>query len=190
MSLLRVQFDFDHRADDALRVDVKKSKVIFDPSLEEYLEKLLAAPRRAANQLYRGKQQQKASTGISHTASNINIAETQNTAKPDIVNEDKSTNTVTINNSRGTGLKIKAAVQTTAEDTSLYVKQEPLPSGDLWQPVYRQSEGTNATSAHKLAARFLYQGLPKRSQLWCCCGGHGLVVWALPQPSRTTQMKK
>lgn len=180
MSLLRVQFDFDHRADEALAVDVKKSAVNFDPSLEEYLANLLAGPRRAANQTYRGKQQQQASTGISHTASNINIAETQNTAKPDIVNVDTSTNTVTINNSRGSGLKIKAAVETTTEETSLYVKQEPLPSGDLWQPVYRQSDGTNAIGVHINSQHDFYTKVYQSVRnSGAAVEGMDLLLWAL-----------
>lgn len=180
MSLLRVQFDFDHKADEALAVDVKKSTVNFDPSLEEYLERLLAAPRRAANQRYRSKQQQQASTGISHAASNINIAETQNTAKPDILDVDANSNTVTINNSRGKGLKIKAAVETAAEEKALYVQPEPLPSGDLWEPVYRQSEGTNAigvkiNSQHDFYTK-VYQSARKSG---AAVEGMDLLLWAL-----------
>ena len=93
---------------------------------------------------------------------------------------DKSTNTVTINNSRGTGLKIKAAVQTTAEDTSLYVKQEPLPSGDLWQPVYRQSEGKNAIGVHINSQHDFYTKVYQSVRnSGAAVEGMDLLLWAL-----------
>lgn len=37
MSLLRIEFDFSHELDEAFSIDVKKSRILLDPALEEYL---------------------------------------------------------------------------------------------------------------------------------------------------------
>ena len=180
-TLIRVQFDFDHKADEALQVDVKKSRVNFDPSLEEYLHDLLVAPRREADNRSRRKQREKASTGINHTASNINIAETQNTAKPDIVSVDEKSNSVTINNSRGKGLRITAAVEKATDSSTLHVKPEPLASGDLWEPVYRQvgeepyAVGVHINSQHDFYTK-VYQSARKAGH---AVEGMDLLLWAL-----------
>lgn len=181
MTLIRVQFDFDHRADEALQVDVKKSRVNFDPHLEEYLQRLLVPPRREANNRSRRKQQSKASKGINHTASNINITHTPNTAKPDIVSVDEPSNSVLINNSRGKGLRITAAVEKAADKSELHVRPAPLATGDLWEPVYRQldnepySVGVHINSQHDFYTK-VYQSARSAGH---AVEGMDLLLWAL-----------
>jgi hypothetical protein len=180
-TLIRVQFDFDHKADDALRVDVKKSKVNFDPALEEYLSQLLTGPRRDAEQRYRRRVQEKASSGIDHTASNINVQETKNTAKPQVVSTEESSNVVVINNNRGSGLKIKAAVETAYEGRNVFIKPTPLTSGLLWEPVYKPLDGgghsvsVHINSGHDFYTK-IYQSARKSGH---AVEGMDLLLWAL-----------
>ena len=180
-TLIRVQFDFDHKADDALRVDVKKSKVNFDPALEEYLVQLLTGPRRDAEQRYRRRVQEKASSGIDHSASNINVQETKNTAKPEVVSTEESGNVVVINNNRGSGLKIKAAVETAYEGRNVFIKPTPLTSGLLWEPVYKPlDDGGHSVSVHINSGHDFYTKIYQSARK----SGHAvegmdLLLWAL-----------
>ena len=54
LSLLRVEFSFDHRLDQAFHLDVKKSQIQLDHGLLSWLkDRFLPAPRREANRRYR-----------------------------------------------------------------------------------------------------------------------------------------
>lgn len=180
-TLIRVQFDFDHRADVALRVDVKKSKVNFDPALEEHLEQLLSGPRRVADQRSRRREKEKATEGIDHTAANINIEETKNTAKPEFVGADQGGKVAVINNNRGSGLKIKATVEKAYESSNIFIKPTPLSSGLLWEPVYKPLEnGAYAISVHINSGHDFYTKIYQSARR----SGHAvegmdLLLWAL-----------
>jgi hypothetical protein len=50
-SLLRVEFDFDHKLDHAFKIDVKKSRILFDPALEDELKLRLQPTYREANKV-------------------------------------------------------------------------------------------------------------------------------------------
>jgi hypothetical protein len=52
-TLLRVEFSFDHRLDEVFQLDIKKSQIILNEQLWDWLsESFLTAPRRMANQRY------------------------------------------------------------------------------------------------------------------------------------------
>ena len=76
--MLRVEFSFDHRLDEVFQLDIKKSQIILNEQLWDWLsEQFLTAPRRMANQRYREGQKKdisKAAQGA-HDASNKNIKE-------------------------------------------------------------------------------------------------------------------
>jgi hypothetical protein len=79
-SLLRVEFSFDHRLDNAFQIDIKKSQILLNPGLYDILkEQFLPAPRRAANERSRLGQNNKARAKAvgAHAVSNNNIASKQ-----------------------------------------------------------------------------------------------------------------
>ena len=105
ISLLRVNFSFDHTLDDAFNVDIKKSRILLNEDIYEYLkEQFLPAPKRAAEDVYR-KGQTKAVQGKTigaHDGSNANIdskAQSVEAAKIDVIDANKGT--VSISNSQG-----------------------------------------------------------------------------------------
>jgi hypothetical protein len=55
-SLFRIEFDFGVELDDAFSVDVKKSRILLDPGLEDGLKELLSGAYREADLRYRRKQ--------------------------------------------------------------------------------------------------------------------------------------
>ena len=52
-----MEFDFNHKLDHAFKVDVKKSRIFFDPALEDELKKRLQPTYREAGNRYRRKEQ-------------------------------------------------------------------------------------------------------------------------------------
>lgn len=138
-SLLRVEFSFDHRLDDAFHIDIKKSQILLNEAIFEWLgEKFLAAPRREAEQRYRhgAIAAMKGAAALIHAASNSAIhakAEALKTAKVDGV--DGKTGQVTIVNKHGHAtLKLKLIDE--AKSGELHVQPaDGLDDGVLWEPA-------------------------------------------------------
>ncbi|MCL7463240.1 ATP-binding protein [Pseudomonas sp. NW5] len=144
MSLLRIEFDFGHDLDEAFYVDVKKSHILFDPAIEEYLNTLLKGARREAENRYRRKQKEVAAEAVlNHAPANVSIAETPNVKKP-VVNEvDVGKQSATITNSTGSRIRIKQPVQNNVDKKSLFVDAvDDITSGELWVPALRSVETT------------------------------------------------
>lgn len=144
-SLLRIEFDFGFELDEAFRIDVKKSRILFHPDLEEGLRKILQPIYREADARYRRINRNKASSSnvVDHGSSNKNIAGTSNTAKPQVAGANAATQTAEINNNRGQRIKIKAPVQENVSPDTIHVEAvNTITNGHLWEPAYR-SPGTD-----------------------------------------------
>ncbi len=141
MSLLRVEFDFGFELDEAFHIDVKKSRVLFDPALSEYLEKLLGPARREANLRYRKKTQQAAAQAkVDHTSANRTVEATKNTRQASIEGADPNTQSAVVSNNRGPKIKIRQKVENNVDPGSLYIEAvDTITSGDLWEPSYRSA---------------------------------------------------
>lgn len=138
-SLLRVEFDFTHELDEAFKVDVKKSKILFDPALEEALKTLLQPTYREAGNRYRRKEKAAAvERGVDHGSANKVIGNTPSTKRPNVQSADASQKTATLNNNRGVGIKLRVPVDTHVNPDSIHVEAvETITSGDLWEPAMR-----------------------------------------------------
>ena len=115
-TLLRVEFSFDHLLDEAFNLDIKKSQIILDQALWDFLkDQFLPAPRREANRRYREGNQKKISddTKSAHDASNRSIASKEaQIGGAKISVKDPKTGEVTITNQHGEvpfKLRIKSA---------------------------------------------------------------------------------
>lgn len=138
-SLLRVEFDFTHKLDEAFKVDVKKSKILFDPALEEALKTLLQPTYREAGNRYRRKEKAAAvERGVDHGSANKVIGNTPSTTRPDVQSADQGQKTATLSNNRGVGIKLRTPVDTHVNPDSIHVEAvETITSGDLWEPAMR-----------------------------------------------------
>lgn len=106
LNLLRVEFSFDHRLDDALHLDVRKSQIILDDDLLKWLREFVGPPRREANSRYRkGRAKaisEKAKQG-GHDASNQTIANKDSLiGGPKITVTNLASGDVTVTNEQGT----------------------------------------------------------------------------------------
>lgn len=143
-SLLRVEFDFSHKLDEAFKVDVKKSKILFDPALEEALKTLLQPTYREAGNRYRRKEKDAAvERGVDHGSSNKAIGNTPSTKKPAVQSADPSQKIATLANNRGPSIKLRVPVDTHVNPDSIHVEAvETITSGDLWEPAMRSDAET------------------------------------------------
>ena len=137
-SLLRVEFSFGHELDEAFHIDIKKSKIILNTSLLNWLEdEFLPPPRRAAQQRYRyglKKKVQKKSVGI-HDSSNASIKTKENeldTANIKIL--DRDTGEVEVANREGR-VRLKLKVSSALRAGQCFVEPvDGIDDGMLWDP--------------------------------------------------------
>lgn len=139
LTLLRVDFSFDHRLDDAFHVDIKKSRILLDEDLAEWLRKdFLNAPRRAADQRYRkGLRSDVTKAGKeAHRASNITIGRhAEEVKEATLSNPDAASNTADLSNPQGK-FKIKIPVTEARTPGECYVQTaESIDDGLLWEPL-------------------------------------------------------
>ncbi len=106
LNLLRVEFSFDHRLDDALHLDVRKSQIILDDDLLKWLRDFVGPPRREANSRYRKGRSKTISDEAkkgSHDASNQTIANKDSLiGGPKITITNPVSGDVTVTNQQGT----------------------------------------------------------------------------------------
>lgn len=141
-SLLRVELSFGHELDDAFQVDIKKSRILLDEALFEWLrDKFLAGPRREAELRYRrgaASTATGASLLIHNAASNVIDQKAGALSKPSVSVIDAKTGQVQVENKAGS---TKATLRIVApEDAgSLNIITSPtLESGVLWEPTLRE----------------------------------------------------
>ena len=138
-NLLRVEFSFDHRLDDALQLDVRKSQILLDDSLLTWLRDFLTAPRREANRRYRkGRARdinEKAKKGV-HDASNKTIANKEaQVGGPEITVTNAGTGEVTVTNQQGT-FSLKLPVTSATTPGNVHVEPaDDIAEGILFEPA-------------------------------------------------------
>jgi hypothetical protein len=138
-SLLRVELSFDHTLDDAFQVDIKKSRILLNESLYEFLrDKFLAGPRREANQRYRrgAATVAKGAATLLHTpASNMieQKAGALTTATLSVL--DEKTGKVAVNNKAGSTTATLRIAESDQPGPIHVMTSETLENGVLWEPT-------------------------------------------------------
>jgi len=183
LSLLRIEFDFNHLLDEAFMVDVKKSRILFDPELEEYVVDLIQPIRREANLRYRKKERTKASTvDVDHSGANISVGNAPNTKKADILEVDAENSKAVVSNQIGSGIKLKIPVENQVNPATLYIEaSDQMVGGELWEPVLRSASETGHRTGVKINRHHdFYQKIYLRAKNnGYSVQGMDLLLWAL-----------
>ena len=180
-TLLRIEFSFDHRLDEAFHLDIKKSQIILNDDLWTWLkDQFLPAPRREANRRYRDGQKKditKKSKGA-HDASNRNIGNKEAEVGGAEVNvTDPNTGDVTVVNSRGK-FKLKLPVGAAAKPGEVFIQPaDEVSDGLLFEPaIIDQHKAVRINTDHpyyrkvyvpNLNTSVTVQGMD--SLLWALC---------------------
>ena len=182
-SMLRIEFDFDHELDEAFRVDVKKSRILFDPAIDEHLQGLLKNARREANNRYRRRSRDAVTgTKLSHSSANKSIDTTPTAKKPVVQRVENDTQTAIVSNSRGAGIRVRQPIHNNVSHDKIHVDAvDSITTGNLWEPVFR-SQGTSghvpgvALNIHHDFYQKVYQ---RAGTNWYSVQGMDLLLWAL-----------
>lgn len=181
-SLLRIEFDFGHELDDAFRIDVKKSRILFHPDLEDGLLELLQPIYREAGRRYRRQNREHANAQIiDHTSANKNIADTGNADKAQVASVDQTTQSAIVSNNFGPKIKLKLAIQSNVSADTIYVDAvENITTGELWQPALRSAGESGHVPAVLLNKHHdFYQKIYQRAAAnGYAVDGMDLLLWA------------
>lgn len=138
-TLLRVEFSFDHRLDEAFQVDIKKSRIMLNEDLYNWvLNEFIPAPRNAAGERYRtgirAKTAEAAKTA--HSGSNMSIgAKEGDVVKSEITVIDPGTGTVDVRNRSGV-VRLKLKIVDNATQGQMNVEAvDGLEDNLLWRPA-------------------------------------------------------
>lgn len=140
LTLCRVELSFDHRFDDAFHVDIKKSRILLNERLYDWMrDKFLPGPRREAQERYRKGVAATVSgtAALLHAASNSAIhAKADDLKNVEVAAVDGQSGDVTISNKLGTTrLKIKLVEKRNPGE--LHVQPtDSLQDGMLWEPAF------------------------------------------------------
>lgn len=138
-TLLRVEFSFDHRLDEAFQVDIKKSRILLNDVLYNWVaDQFLPAPRNAAQARYRKGQREKVQEQAkdAHAGSNRNISDKEDDLKLATVEiRNAATNEVDLTNKKGT-IRLKLKLSTATSPGQVNVQPvDGLDDGLLWEPA-------------------------------------------------------
>jgi hypothetical protein len=104
-SLLRLELSFGHDLDEAFQVDIKKSRILLNPTLYEWLrDKFVAAPRREAEARYRrgAAAVARGAAVLLHNASNSAIEQRKTSLQqPTVTSSDPTTGVVRLDTNSG-----------------------------------------------------------------------------------------
>lgn len=139
LTLLRVEFSFDHNLDDAFHLDIKKSQIILNEDLASWLQsEFLPAPRREANRRSREGQQKAISKkgDGAHDTSNNNIRNREAAAGGPQVNvADPNTGEALVENKYGK-TRLKLTITSAKRPGEVFVQPvEGINNGLLFQPA-------------------------------------------------------
>ena len=180
-TLLRIEFSFDYKLDDAFHLDIKKSQIILNDELWNWLkDQFLTAPRREANRLYRKGRKANISNRAknAHEASNNSIRNKEAEVGGAEVNvSDPNTGEVTVKNEHGS-FKMKLKISSAARPGEVFVQPaEDVEDGLLFEPAMIERHkavriNTQHPYYHKvyvpnLSSSVTVQGMD--SLLWALC---------------------
>jgi hypothetical protein len=178
---LRVEFSFDHRLDDAFHLDIKKSQIILNEEIADWLEKdFLPAPRREANRLAREGTRREVSRRAAgaHDPSNNRIRAREGDVgqSAQISAVDAVAGTAQIQNPRGTS-RIRLAITSARRPGEVFIQPvDSIDDGLLFQPaLIQQHKAVQINTAHPYYHKVYVPNLNRSVTLQ----GLDSLLWAL-----------
>lgn len=153
MSLARIELSFDYKLDSLFNVDIKKSRILLNETIAEFLKSKVSAPvRDLASKRYRdGKDRSAQVKALDiHSSSNSIMGQyDEDIVDNEIIELDQNKGLATLRTQNGTG-QVRLLRPDEAKDDQPYVMTfETLLEGLLWEPVInKENRGVALNSAH------------------------------------------
>ncbi len=179
-SLLRVEFSFDHKLDDAFKVDIKKSQILLDQGLYTWLrDQFLTAPRREADKRYRDGQRRRIDSkadGAHASSSPLITSKEGQVGAADVTVTDASKNEVQVTNQTGSFV-LKMPVTTAARPGEVSVKTtDQMPDGFLYRPcIIDGHKAVEISTTHPFYSRVYLPNMERSTTI----SGLDSLMWAL-----------
>jgi len=176
-TLSRIELSFDHKLDEAFQIDIKKSRILLDSGLEEYIKKAISGPRSVASQIYRDRQIEvtvEADSEKLHKASNANIEDKQASIPgPEVNTTDEVKGEATITNPVGT----TTVPWSPSVDQRVFVDTVPfVQDGMLYEPTYiGKNMGVHINKSHAFYSKVYLANQGKATTIQALDS----VLWAL-----------
>ena len=186
-TLLRVELSFGHDLDEAFHVDIKKSRILLNEEIYNYIkDSVMPAPRRAADERYRKgtKKKVEEASETAHDASNRSIDEKAKGVEGSsvqVVNE--STGEVQVTNSNGT---FRHRISVHHADRPGQFRVIPVPmidNGMLWAPtIVDGKHAVDINMGHPYYQKVYYPVLQENVLVT----GMDSLLWALAEAELST----
>lgn len=179
LTLCRVELSFDHQLDEAFQVDIKKSRILLNEGIHDFIDKLLQGPRREAELRYRKGvvATVTGSAALLHSVSNNAIhSKAENLKNASVDSVDGKSGDVTITNKLGTTrLKIKLIEQKNSGE--LHVQPtDSLQDGVLWEPAFiENNQAVRINTGHP----YYHRVYVPNKQSGTVIQGLDSLIWAL-----------
>ncbi len=187
ISLLRVDFSFDHTLDDAFNVDIKKSRILLSEEIFAYIkDNFIPGPKREAENLYRNTNNAKTVKAgqNAHEASNNNIsqkASSLESSKIDIV--DENSGKVNISNSQGTFTGTIKIQKSTKPGQCRVIPVSSIEGNLLWEPSMVDGQhAVNINQSHEYYNKVYAPNLNNQNLIT----GMDALLWALSEAELST----
>ena len=185
-SLLRIFLSFDHKLDDYLNVDIKKSRILMDDGLFNSLKDAISAPRRAADERYRNGVKKRVVSGgkDAHEQSNTNIdTKAQSVENAKIKVTDPDTNQVEVTNINGTFTHTISIRTSTKPGQYRVIPVSSIEDGMLWRPcIVDQKHAVEINQSHPYYQKIYYPVLGQSNLIT----GMDALLWALAEAELST----
>lgn len=179
-NLLRVEFSFGHEADGVFNVDIKKSRILLNETLFDWLQRWLGAPRKAAEERYRMRTKEKSekkSPSVNAPADNL-VKSHEGELRTWEGSEPAEDGTVTIKNKKGT-VSLVLDIAEPDDGVGMTVRGvQGLDDGQMWMPsLIDGRHGVKINMSHPWCAR-VYAGNDVNDNT---LAGIGSLLWALSE---------
>ena len=188
-TLCRIEFSFTYELDAAFKIDVKKSKIILNPDLAEFLDGWSRPVQRYANDRYRGKLKQAVidSTEVTHKDADNGIQRKESelikaqitvdpTAKPK-----EGTAVVNVVNQYTLGdkpLRIRIAIPDKDDKGVNVIPKDSLEDGVLWSPtIHNNHHAVMSNKSHAFYQKVYYPNRNDRNVI----AALDYMLWALSE---------
>lgn len=186
-SLLRAELCFDHTMDTAFSIDIKKSRIMLNQDLYDYIkDQFLPAPRRAADERYRKGTNSRIfkDSESAHEASDKNIdSKASGVEQADVRVIDQNSNEVEIKNKQGT-FRNRLVIKSTENNREVrIIPMESIDDGILWEPCINNGKhAVSINTSHPYYQKVYYPVLDQNVMVT----GMDALLWALAEGELAT----